>query len=170
MEKAKFFELFDYMLTGERAAFIDDFTGWNENAEIPGFSLFSSCEGNGIKSLSTGKDFEPQYQSVRRGNHLKVKCRKGDTSEEILLGDLVPEGVTIVVVTGSERLLTLSPIFEKRSEMMDWLHLVGEYVSKNGKDIIPLYWENDMIRLAKFLFENQENKILDESKYDKYAL
>ncbi len=172
MNKKTIFELFDYMTTSGKSTFIDDFEGWGTEAEIPGFSEYASCEGNGIKSKATDQTYEPQCEYVRRGNHLKVECRQGEDTKEIILGDLFPKEVNVVIVTGSEWLRKFSPIFEKRSEMMDWMHLVGEYVitRKNAKNPVPWYWEDEMLNLAKYLYENQLNKVNDQSIYDKYVL
>ena len=173
MNKKIFFELFDYMTSSNKTTFIDDFEGWGPEAEIPGFTRFASCEGNGIRSKNTAQTYEPQYEYVRRGNHLNVKCRQeGEEAKEIILGELFPKDINIVVVTGSEQLRKFSPIFEKRSEMMDWMHLVGEYVitRKNAKNPVPWYWEDEMLNLAKYLYENQLNKVNDQSIYDKYVL
>ena len=172
MNKKTIFELFDYMTTSGKSTFIDDFEGWGTEAEIPGFSSFASCEGNGIRSKATDQTYEPQCENVRRGNHLKVECRSKGCIREISLDTLFPEGTSVVITTGSEQLRKLAPIFEKRSEMMDWLHLVGEYVitRKNAGNPVPWYWEDEMIKLAKYLYENQLNKVNDQSIYDKYVL
>ena len=171
MEKNSIFELFDYMTQSNKSAFTDDFTGWGSEASIPGYTSFGTMEGNGIKSEFTGEKYEPQCQSVRRGNHLEVQFRaNGDLIKRITLGDLFP-GLDVVIVTGTEAIRKIAPIFGHRSEVIDWMMLVHTYCELKKAEGIPApwYWESDMDALATYLYQNQnpENKVVDESIYDR---
>lgn len=173
MEKNKIFGLFDFMTRSGKFVFVNDFSGWGEAAKIPGFSSFDSSEGNGIRSEATGAEFDPQYESVRRGDHLEVQYRdNGNLVERVTLGDLFPKGIPVVIVTGGESLRRICPMFQRRSEMMDWMHLVCQYVEAraSSSDPVPYYWESNMLELARYLYENQPDKITDRSIYDKCVL
>lgn len=173
MNRKKFFELFDYVTNSSKSVFVNDFSGWGAAACIPGFSSFSSREGNGIRSETTGVAFEPQYETVRRGDHIQVQYREnGNLVKKVTLGNLFPDGVPVVIVTGSEALRKIAPMFKRRSEMMDWMHMVCDYVMlrASAAQPVPHYWENDMLTLARYLYENRPDKITDRSIYDKCVL
>ena len=173
MNKKEIFGLFDFMTRNGKSVFVNDFSGWGEAAKIKGFPSYSSSEGNGIRSEATGAEFEPQYESVRRGDHLEVYYRdEGKFIESITLGDLFPKGTPVVIVTGSEALRRICPMFQRRSEMMDWMHMVCEYVSMRTMTTspVPYYWEGNMLELARYLYENRADKIVDKSIYDKLVL
>lgn len=168
MEK-KICELFDFMTSNEagKFVFVSDFHGWTECAKIPGFTSFAAMEGNGIKSEKTGESYFPQYETVRRGNHLKVELR-GEKDKKITLGSLFPNQ-DVVVVTSGDSLTKIAPIFPRRSETIDWIMQVHQYCMERQKsgNPVPWYWESDMISLATYLFQNQEDKIVDQSVYDR---
>jgi hypothetical protein len=173
MEKNKIFGLFDFMTRSGKTTFVNDFSGWGEAAHIPGFPSFSSPEGNGIRSEATGAEFDPQYESIRRGDHLEVQYRdEGKLIERVTLGDLFPKGTPVVIVTGSEALRRVCPLFKRRSEMMDWMHMVAEYTMLRAatSDPVPYYWEGNMLELARYLYENRPDKVADRSIYDKCVL
>lgn len=173
MNKNEIFGLFDFMTRNSKSVFVNDFSGWGEAAKIPGFPSFDSPEGNGIRSEATGAEFDPQYESIRRGDHLEVQYRdEGKLIDRITLGDLFPKGTPVVIVTGSEALRRICPMFKRRSEMMDWMHLVCAYVEAraSSSDPVPYYWESNMLELARYLYENQAEKVADRSIYDKCVL
>ena len=173
MNKKEIFELFEFMTTRDKSVFVSDFSGWGEAAKIPGYTDFSSSEGNGIRSNFNGAEFEPQYESVRQGGQLEVQYREEDeVIKRVILSDLFPKTTPVVIVTGSEVLRRICPMFQRRSEMMDWMHLVCEYVAIRGMTIspVPYYWEGNMLELARYLYENRADKISDKSIYDKLVL
>ena len=173
MKKEKIFGLFDFMTRSGKSTFVDDFSGWGDAAEIPGFKSFNMREGNGIKSEMTGMEFTPQYESVRQGNHLEIQYRdQGHFVERIKLGDLFSKETPVVIVTGSESLRRVCPMFKRRSEMMDWMHLICEYVMLRAAttEPVPYYWEGNQLELARYLYENCADKIADRSIYDKCVL
>ena len=173
MNKKEIFELFEFMTCNGKSVFVNDFSGWGEVAEIPGFKSFSSPEGNGIRSEATGSEFDPQYESIRRGDHLEVQYRNdGNLIERVTLGNLFPKGTPVVIVTGSEALRRVCPMFKRRSEMMDWMHMICEYTMLRAAagEPVPYYWESNQLELARYLYENQPDKVADQSIYDKLVL
>lgn len=54
--------------------FIDDFSGWGEEAQLKNFRFGPAMEGNKLIA-NTGEEFGFQYVSMRRGNHLTVQLR-----------------------------------------------------------------------------------------------
>ena len=170
MEKEKIFELFDYMTSSGKSVFVNDFTGWGEEAHIPGYPSFPSMEGNGIRSEATGAEFEPQCETVRRGNHLEVYYRGEERLvKRVILGDLFPKGVPVVIVTGGEALRRVAPMLKRRSELIDWLMMVHCYCEhrKIVANPVSWFWEGNMIDLATFLYRNRPDKIEDKSIYDR---
>ena len=173
ISKRGIYGLFDFMTRSGKTVFVNDFSGGGEAAQIPGFTSFDSLEGNGIRSEVTGAEFDPQYESIRRGDHLEVQYRdEGKLIERITLSDLFPKGTPVVIVTGSESLRRVCPMFNRRSEMMDWMHLVCEYtiLRATTSDPVPYYWESNMLELARYLYENQPDKVADRSIYDRCVL
>ena len=171
MEKNKIFGLFDFMTRSEKFVFVNDWSGTDD--EVPGFRRYSTMEGNGIRSKETSAEFEPQYETVRRGDSIEVQYRdNGHLVERVTLGDLFPKGTPVVIVTGGESLRRVCPMFKRRSEMMDWMHLVCAYVEAraSSSDPVPYYWEGNMLELARYLYENQPDKVADRSIYDKCVL
>ncbi len=170
MNKKEIQELFDYMTTSGKSTFVDDFSGWGDASKVPGYTSFASMEGNGLKSEHTGEKYEPQCESVRKGNHLEIQYREyGDLAKHFKLGDLFPSELPIVIVTGGEALRKISPIFQRRSELIEWLMQVHCYCEQRqtAGNPVPWYWEGNMYDLAVFLYKNHPNKIEDESIYDR---
>ena len=168
MKKEKIFELFDYMTSSGKSVFVNDFTGWGEEAHIPGYESFTAMEGNGIKSQTTGETYVPQYESVRCGNHLEVQFRHdGDVIKRVTLAELF--SVRVVIVTGGEALRKVAPMFNRRSEVIDWLMLVHCYCvqRQTAGNPVPWFWESDMIAIATFFYKNAPDKITDQSIYDR---
>ena len=166
MDKKEIFELFDFMTRNGKSTFVDEFSGLGKASLIPGFSSFDAPEGNGIRSEATGATFEPQYETIRRGNHLEVQYRQdGNLIKSIILGDLFPKETPVVIITGNEVLRRVCPMFERRSEVNDWIMLVHNYCQRRQEEgnPVPYWWKGQMLELAKFLYQNRAEKIEDRS-------
>ncbi len=169
MNKKEIQELFEYMTSSNESIFVNDFAGWTEEAKIPGYDSFAAMEGNGIKSQTTGESYVPQYESVRCGNHLDVQFRhNGEVIKRVRLAELF-QNVKVVIVTGGESLRKLAPMFNRRSELIDWLMQVHCYCEQRqtSGNPVPWFWESDMIALATFFYKNAPDKIVDQSIYDR---
>lgn len=168
MNKKEIFEIFDAITTSGQCAFVNDFSGWGSNAEIPGYKFISAIEGNGVVSEATGKDYVPQCQSIRRGNHLEAQLRQdGEVMKRITLGSLFPNH-DIVIVTDGESLRLFAPVLTYRSDVINWLVFIHEYCTQRRKDgnPEPWFWEGHMAELAKFFFRNNPKKVENRSIYD----
>lgn len=168
MEKKKIFELFEAITSTYQNIFVDDFFDWGDDAKVPGYDFTSAMEGNGLISHTTNAEYIPQYGLVRRGNHLKVQLRQqGKLIKRIVLGDLFPNN-SLVIVTSGESLRRFAPIFNRRSEVIDWCVLVHDYCAARQQtgNPTPWYWEDDMVEMAKFFYRNNSNRVDDRSIYD----
>ena len=67
-------ELMAFINESGKFVFIDDFSGWGEEAQLKNFRFGPAMEGNKLIA-DTGKEFGFQYVSMRRGNHLTVQLR-----------------------------------------------------------------------------------------------
>lgn len=168
MEKEKIFELFEAITSSGQNVFIDDFSGWGEDAKVPGYEFISAMEGNGLRRHTTNAEYIPQYGSVRRGNHLEVQLRQnGELVKRLTLGDLFPNN-HLVIVTSGESLRRFAPIFNCRSEVIDWCVLVHDYCVARQQAGNPTLWcwKGDMVEMAKFFYRNNSNRVDDRSIYD----
>lgn len=168
MEKRRIFELFAAITSSGQNIFIDDFSGWGSDAEVPGYDTISAMEGNGLRSQTTDEEYIPQYGSIRRGNHLEVQLRCYDQLvKRFTLGDLFPNN-HLVIVTSGESLRRFTPIVNRRSEVIDWIMLVHDYcvIRRQEGNPTPWYWEDDMVKMAKFFYKNNPDKVSDRSIYD----
>ena len=67
-------ELMAFINESGKFVFIDDFSGWGEEAQLKNFRFGPAMEGNKLIA-NTGEEFGFQYVSMRRGNHLTVQLR-----------------------------------------------------------------------------------------------
>ncbi len=168
MEKRRIYELFAAVTNRGEFIFVDDFSGWGSDAEVPGYDTISALEGKGVRSQTTDEEYIPQYGTVRRGNHLEVQLRQdGKLVKRLTLGDLFPNN-HLVIVTSGESLCRFTPIFYRRSEVIDWIMLVHDYcvIRRQEGNPTPWYWEDDMVKMAKFFYKNNPGKVDDRSIYD----
>ena len=174
MNKKEIFELFDFMTSLNKKVFVDDTIHYEGEADITGFKItHPDTESNGLMSETTKETIAFQSEWILRANRIKAELRAdGDLVKEVNLGDLLPNGIPVVIVTGGESLRRICPMFQRRSEMMDWMHLVCQYVEAraSSSDPVPYYWESNMLELARYLYENQAEKVADRSIYDKCVL
>ncbi len=168
MEKEKIFELFEAITSSGQNIFVNDVSGWGDEAKVPGYEFISAMEGNGLRRHTTNAEYIPQYGSVRRGNHLEVQLRQnGEVVKRFVLGDLFPNN-HLVIVTSGDSLRRFAPIFNTRSEVIDWCVLVHDYCTARQQAGNPTlwYWKGDMVEMAKFFYRNNSNRVDDRSIYD----
>ena len=82
-------ELMAFINESGKFVFIDDFSGWGEEAQLKNFRFGPAMEGNKLIA-DTGEEFGFQYVSMRRGNHLTVQLRdhREKSCQQLKLADL----------------------------------------------------------------------------------
>ena len=82
-------ELMAFINESGKFVFIDDFSGWGEEAQLKNFRFGPAMEGNKLIA-DTGEEFGFQYVSMRRGNHLTVQLRdhQEKSCQQLKLADL----------------------------------------------------------------------------------
>jgi len=168
-----FTKLVEYIQDGNKYIFVNDFSGWGQEADVEGFKSIPAMEGNGFMSLSTGKEFIPQYASMRRGNHLEIQFRSRtpegvEVDERAKLGDLFPNH-DIVIITNNESLQCFAPVIKKRSEIFQYIALLQAHLAERRANGMGTFWnfEGDMMDLAIYLYQNHPEKEEDKSVYDR---
>lgn len=136
--------------------------------EMLDFRLFGSTKGNGIRSIVTNNCYHNKYQHIGCPEPLKVSCRKGQKLLATVTFRELFSDTPVLVVTENNQLRLLVPMFKRRSDMMEWLHLVCDHVSSESSkgNPIPDHWEEEMLELARFVFYNSKDTVRDESPFD----
>ena len=158
-------ELMAYMTENGKFVFVDDFSGWEEEAQIAHFELAPAMEGNTLVA-ENGDHFILQYVSMRRGNHLTVQLRDHETGncKNIKLADLpLFQDFDVVIWTGGETLRGFAPLCSNKLELGLFLQNLADY--GNQKDYALDRIKSDMAALAIFLYRNTPEKtksVIDE--------
>ena len=158
-------ELMAYMCERNKFVFVNDFEGWDPEADLKHFKRFGSMEGNGLQA-ENGEQFAFQCVSFRRGNALIVQLRNHEqnTSERLPLADLpLFKDFDVVIWTSGEALQGFAPICDNKLDLAIFIRKLQEY--GNAEDYGLQRKLEDMINLAIFLYKNNPEKtssILDE--------
>ena len=167
MNKKEIFELFDFMTSLDKRVFVDDLIDYEGQADIKGFTItHPDVESNGLLAETTKKSIAFQSEWVLQANNISAELRAdGDLVKEVNLGDLFPKETPVIITIGSESLRRLAPMFERRSEVNDWIMLVHNYCQHRQEEgnPVPYLWKGQMLELAKFLYQNRAEKIEDRS-------
>lgn len=160
-------EIMSYVCSNKagKFVFVDDFSGWNEEATaLPGVEFLSAMEGNGLKSLATGETWIPQCCSVRVGNHLTVGLRDGSKYNSVKLSELpLFRDFPVVILTNNEALRAFAPVCNSKLELALWLAAIEEETEKRNAAAGGFDWPwsqtaSDMSSLAIFLYRSNPNK------------
>lgn len=166
MNKKEIFELFDFMTSLNKRVFVDDLK-YKGQADIKGFTItHPDAESNGLLSETTKKSIAFQSEWVLQANNISAEFRAdGDLVKEINLGSLFSKETPVIITIGSESLRRVAPMFQRRSEVNDWIMLVHNYCQHRQEkgNPVPYWWEGQMLELAKFLYQNRAEKIEDRS-------
>ena len=158
-------ELMAYMCESGKFVFVNDFEGWDPEADIKHFKRIGLMEGNGLVA-ENGEQFAFQYVSFRRGNGLTVQLRDREkrTSEHLSLADLpLFKDFDVVIWASGESLQGFAPICDNKLDLALFIRKVQEW-GEAGDYGLQRKLE-DMINLAIFLYKNNPEKtssILDE--------
>lgn len=158
-------ELMAYMTERNKFVFVNDFEGWDPEADLKHFKRFGSMEGNGLQA-ENGEQFAFQCVSFRRGNALTVQLRdlEKDTSKQLSLADLpLFKDFDVVIWTSGESLQGFAPICDNKLDLAIFIRKVQEL--GEAEDYGLQRKLEDMINLAIFLYKNNPEKvssILDE--------
>lgn len=158
-------ELMAYMTEKNKFVFVNDFSGWEAEADIKHFKRICEMEGNGLQAES-GEEFAFQCVSFRRGNSLVVQLRdqEKNTSERLLLADLpLFKDFDVVIWTSGEALQGFAPVFSDKLDLAIFIRKLQEY--GNAEDYGLQRKLGEMIKLSIFLYKNNPEKIpsiLDE--------
>lgn len=173
MDREKFYPLFDAMT--QKTAFLE--TGShkrvNWGSPIPGFLCIRE-EGGRVILSDTTKNRYPlqQRECTSRGNCHIVACNEQRTRLKDLYGDSCDLEMVVVVNSEEGELHLLTPVYKSRSDMMEWLLMIVEYCSSRQAqgNPVPKDWEDRMLGIARYFWENQEGKVMDASPYDRIYL
>lgn len=159
--------LIEYMITSKKSVFVNDFCG---SCKAPqGFTLGSSREGNKLIAAN-GKEFEPQYETLRLGNDLDFQLRDWENDHGTETNNFSQmelfKNFPVVIKTGSEALRAFAPVFDNKKDIVLFLSYIeelfepyaGEHTAENVKD--------DITNLSIWLFKNNPNQKQMASVFD----
>lgn len=158
-------ELMAFINESGKFIFIDDFSGWGEEAQLKNFRFGPAMEGNKLIA-DTGEEFGFQYVSMRRGNHLTVQLRdhQEKSCQQLKLADLpIFREFDVVIWTSGESLQGFAPVCGNKFELAVFLQNLEDYDAPD--DYRWSRTKAEMASLAKFLYKNNPNKtksILDD--------
>ena len=149
-------KLMDYMLAGN-FVFVNDFSGWGDEANVPGFSWGEGGQEENCLTAPNGESLMFQSTSLRRGNHLKVSLRSnGEEVEKICLGDIFPDE-DVVIATSGESLSFFAPMCKNKLELAEFLTTIGKFCKIN-RDKVHFGFESNAYKLALWLYKNNPNR------------
>lgn len=149
-------KLLEYMLNG-KMVFVNDFSGWGDEANVPGFSWGKGGQEENCLTAPNGESLMFQSTSLRRGNHLKLSLRSnGEEVEKICLGDIFPEE-DVVIATSGESLSFFAPVCKNKLELAEFLAAIGKFC-KNNRGKIHYGFESNAYKLALWLYKNNPNR------------
>lgn len=122
-------ELMAFINESGKFVFIDDFSGWGEEAQLKNFRFGPAMEGNKLIA-DTGEEFGFQYVSMRRGNHLTVQLRdhREKSCQQLKLADLpIFREFDVVIWTSGESLQGFAPVCRNKFELAVFLQNLEDY-------------------------------------------
>ena len=122
-------ELMAFINESGKFVFIDDFSGWGEEAQLKNFRFGPAMEGNKLIA-DTGEEFGFQYVSMRRGNHLTVQLRdhREKSCQQLKLADLpIFREFDVVIWTSGESLQGFAPVCGNKFELAVFLQNLEDY-------------------------------------------
>ena len=152
-------KLFKFMQENSSVV-INKYTGWNEQADIPGFfrdedrkSKDCLIAGNGDKLMLLGF-------SLRRGNHLELSLYHNNIEvERVKLGDFFPDQ-DVVIATSGEKLSFFAPVCKT---IMELIKFMSEIVKLTEKYHLGQSLLSDFKRLALWLYYHAHDKIKEQN-------
>lgn len=148
-------ELMAFINESGKFVFIDDFSGWGEEAQLKNFRFGPAMEGNKLIA-DTGEEFGFQYVSMRRGNHLTVQLRdhREKSCQQLKLADLpIFREFDVVIWTSGESLQGFAPVCGNKFELAVFLQNLEDYDAPD--DYRWSRTKAEMASLAKFLYKEQ---------------
>lgn len=152
------------MLCSGKYTFIDMLSG-----DYSGLDCFGTMEGNGLRGIS-GETIEFQYSSLSCGTKRELQLRSYDAAkketivdERLTIGDLFP-GHEVIIITGGDSLYGFAPVFNDKLDLALWLRDLKRWHAALADEDCRIFDNTieDMIRLAKFLYRNNPDKIASE--------
>lgn len=111
--------------------FVNDFSGWGAEAEVPGFVWGNGGLEENCLLAPDGSRLMLQSTFLRRGNHLNVSLRRsGKEVEKVKLGDVFPEQ-DVVIATCGESLQFFAPVCKTKRELIRFLGKVADFCEKH---------------------------------------
>lgn len=158
-------ELMAFINESGKFVFVNDFSGWDDKAQLKNFRFGPAMEGNKLIA-SNGEEFCLQYVSMRRGNHLTVQLRDHQTKTcQDLKLDTLPmfQDFDVIIWTSGESLMGFAPVCGNKFELALFLQNLADY--GDPQDYSCSRTKEDMATLAKYLYRNNPDRtksILDE--------
>lgn len=157
-------KVLSYMLSNGKYTFVDMLSG-----DFSGLDTFGIMEGNGLKGLS-GETIEFQCCTISRGTKRELQLRSYDDAknkaivdERLIIGDLFP-GHEVIIITGGDSLYGFAPVFNDKLDLALWLRELKQWhatlTEENQWGFVTVM--EYMIRLAKFLYRNNPDKVASE--------
>ncbi len=153
-------KILEFMQPGN-FVFVNDFSGWGDEALPAGFSFGKSGQEENCLLAPDGKYLMLQSTTLRRGNHLNVSLRRsGKEVEKVKLGDFFPDQ-DVVIATSGEKLLFFAPVCKTKRELIRFLGRVGYFCEKH--EMANYRFLDEAEDLAMWLYCHNPNRIQENN-------
>ena len=152
-------KLLNYLRFGHHIV-VDELSGWDDDAYLPGFFYAELKPGESILVASDGSRFTSSGNKLRRGNSLMALLTKGDeTVEKTVLGKcckITAGGTTrylpVVIATAGDNVQCFAPVCGNPEELNSFLAMARSFCDEHQD--VPWWLYEKTEKLAAWLQEH----------------